>query len=59
LSEDPKAPDSNIAFLETLDDQHRRLPGQHGIHYAFGNWRREPSDCWRDPGRPVREKKKR
>jgi hypothetical protein len=59
VGEDPKNPDSNVPFLETLDDQLRRLPDLRGIHYVFDNWRREPSGCWRYTGRKVREKKKR
>lgn len=58
IGEDPNNPDSNIPFLEKLEDQLRRLPGQRGIHYAFDNWRREPSGYWRYTGRKIRGKKR-
>jgi hypothetical protein len=54
LGEDPRAPESNEPFLSKLDDQLRLLPGYRGIHYAFDNWRREPTGAWRYTGKKPR-----
>ncbi len=52
--EDPQSPESNEPFLRKLDEQLRLLPGFRGVHYAFDNWRREPTGLWRFIGRKIK-----
>ena len=51
IGEDPKSPESNEPFLEKLDEQIRSLPGFRGAHFAFDNWRREPTGVWSFTGK--------
>ena len=54
LGEDPHEPESNEPFLRKLDEQIRLLPGFRGAHFAFDNWRREPTGSWRFTGRKLK-----
>jgi hypothetical protein len=54
LGEDPRAPESNEPFLEKLDEQVRQLQGFRGVHFAFDNWRREPTGTWRFTGKRAK-----
>ena len=58
MGEDAKNPEENSSYLEKLDDQLRALPGSRGVHYAFDNWRREPTGIWRFTGRKSKGARK-
>jgi hypothetical protein len=58
LGEDPRNPESNEPFLCKLDEQIRLLPGFRGAHYAFDNWRREPTGIWRYTGKKPKGSRK-
>jgi len=58
LGEDAKNPEGNASCLEKLHEQLRTLPGSRGVHYAFDNWRHEPTGIWCFTGRKPKGTRK-